>query len=195
MNWQTVFNPFSKFSEKQLFIFGFLFFILDVLVCFYTSTRMDSIFHFSPQENLTLLEAFIFVSISMASAILFLFLVALLINKKTRFIDIVNTVLLSQAPNFLVLLSIKYSGLETLANNLKTTDGSTPSIDLNTIAIIPFVAGICLMLVLIVYGFVLIYNGFKTATNLKKGLHITLFVISLFLFTLFHQIYLQRLIV
>jgi predicted membrane channel-forming protein YqfA (hemolysin III family) len=195
MNWQTVFNPFSKFSEKQLFIFGFLFFILDVLVCFYTSTRMDSIFHFSPQENLTLSGAFVFVSISTASAILFLFLVALLINKKTRFINIVNTVLLSQAPNFLVLLSIKYSGLETLANNLKTTDGSPPSIDLNTIAIIPFVVGICLMLVLIVYGFILIYNGFKTATNLKKGLHITLFVISLFLFTLFHQIYLQRLIV
>jgi hypothetical protein len=40
-------------------------------------------------------------------------LVALLINK-TRFIDIVNTVLLSQAPNFHT--SIKYSGLETLAN-------------------------------------------------------------------------------
>lgn len=195
MNWQTVFNPFSKFSEKQLFIFGFLFLILDVLVCFYTSTRMDSIFHFSPQENLTLSGAFVFVSISTASAILFLFLVALLINKKTRFIDIVNTVLLSQAPNFLVLLSIKYSGLETIANNLKTTDGSPPSLDLNSIAIIPFVVGICLLLVLIVYGITLIYNGFKTATNLKKGLHIALFVISLFLFTLFHQIYLQRLIV
>lgn len=195
MNWQTVFNPFSKFSEKQLFIFGFLFLILDVLVCFYTSTRMDSIFHFSPIENLTLSGAFVFVSISTASAILFLFLVALLINKKTRFIDIVNTVLLSQAPNFLVLLSIKYSGLETLANNLKTTDGSPPSLDLNTIPIIPFVVGICLLLVLIVYGFILIYNGFKTATNLKKRLHIALFVISLFLFTLCHQIYLQRLIV
>jgi hypothetical protein len=195
MNWETVFNPFSKFSEKQLFFFGFLFFILDVLVCFYTSTKMDSIFHFSPHENLTLLKAFIFVSISMASTILFLYLVVLLINKKTRFIGIVNTVLLSQAPNFLVLLSIKYSALETIANNLKTTDGSPPSLDLNTIAIIPFVAGICLMLALIVYGFVLIYNGFKTATNLKKGLHIALFVISLFLFTLFHQIYLHRLIV
>jgi hypothetical protein len=70
MNWQTVFNPFSKFSEKQLFILVSYFYF--VLVCFYTSTRMDSIFHFSPQENLTLLEAFIFVS-SMASAILFLF--------------------------------------------------------------------------------------------------------------------------
>lgn len=194
MNWQTVFNPFSKFSEKQLFVFGFLFFILEVLVCFYTSTRMDSIFHFSPQENLTLVSAFFFVTISTVSAILFLFLLALAINKKTRFIDVVNTVLLSQAPNFLVLLNIKYSGLETLANNLKTTDGLPPSLHLNTIALIPFVVGICLLLVLIVYGFVLIYNGFKTATNLKKGLHIALFVISLFLFTLFHQIYLQFLL-
>ena len=194
MNWQTVFNPFSKFSEKQLFIFGFLFFILDILVCLYTSTRMDSIFHFSPKENLTLSGAFVFVSISTASAILFLFLVALLINKRTRFIDIVNTVLLSQAPNFLVLLSIKYSGLETLANNQKTADGSPPSLDLNSIAIIPFIIGICVMLALIVYGFILIYNGFKTATNLKKGLQIALFVICLFVFTLLHQIYLQRLI-
>jgi hypothetical protein len=33
MNWQTVFNPFSKFSEKQLFILVSYFF-LDVLVCF-----------------------------------------------------------------------------------------------------------------------------------------------------------------
>jgi hypothetical protein len=36
MNWQTVFNPFSKFSEKQLFIFGFLFFSLSWFV-FYTN--------------------------------------------------------------------------------------------------------------------------------------------------------------
>jgi hypothetical protein len=193
VNWQTLFNPFSKFSEKQLFLIGFLFFIANSLVCFYTATKMDSIFHFSPQTNLTLSNAFIFVSISTISAILFLYLLALLINKKTRFIDIVNTILLSQAPNFLVLLSIKYSGLETLANSLQTTDGSPPSLDLNSIAIIPFVLGICLMLALIVYGFVLIYNGFKTATNLKKGTHIALFVISLFLFLFFHQVFIQSL--
>ena len=193
MNWQTVFNPFSKLSEKQLFLFGLLFFSINSLVCFYTSTKMDSIFHFSPQNNLSLSSAFIFVSVSHASAILFLFLLALLINKKTRFIDIINTVLLSQAPNFMVLLSIKYSGLETLANNINTTDGSPPSLDLNTIAIIPFVVGICLMLALIIYGFVLMYNGFKTATNLKKGYHIALFIISLFLFITFHQVYIQSL--
>jgi predicted membrane channel-forming protein YqfA (hemolysin III family) len=121
----------------------------------------------------------------MASAILFLFS-STLINKKLALS--ILSILLSQAPNFLVLPQHKIYGLET-ANNLKKTRWSTPSIDLNTIAIIPFVAGICLMLVLIVHGFVLIYNGFKTATNLKKGLHITLFVISLFLFTLSSNIF------
>ena len=93
----------------------------------------------------------------------------------------------------MVLLSIKYSGLEALASSIKTTDGSPPSLDLNTIAIIPFVVGICLMLALIVYGFVLMYNGFKTATNLKKGYHVALFIISLFLFITFHQVYIQSL--
>lgn len=193
MNWQTVFNPFSKFSEKQLFLIGFLFFIINVVVCFYTSTKMDSIFHFSPSQNLTLTSAFIFVIVCTASAILFLFLLALAFNKKTRFIDIVNTVLLSQAPNFLVLLCIKFSGLETMTKNVNTSNGAVPSLDFNAIAIVPFIIGIVLMLALIVYGFVLIYNGFKTATNLKKGLHIGLFILFLFLFTLFHQVYIQYL--
>ena len=100
MTWQTVFNPFSKFSEKQLLSIGILSFIVNSVVCFYTSTKMDSIFHFSPQPDLLLANAFIYVTISTVTATLFLFLLALLFNKITRFVDIVNTVLLSQAPNY-----------------------------------------------------------------------------------------------
>jgi hypothetical protein len=193
MTWQTVFNPFSKFSEKQLLAIGILSFIVNSVVCFYTSTKMDSIFHFSPQPDLLLASAFIYVTISTVTATLFLFLLALLFNKKTRFVDIVNTVLLSQAPNFLVLLCIKFSGLETMAKTVNTSNEAVPPLDFNTIAIVPFIIGIILMLTLIVYGFVLIYNGFKTATNLKKGLHIGLFILFLFLFTLFHQVYIHYL--
>jgi hypothetical protein len=53
MNWQTVFNPFSKFSEKQLFLIGFLFFIANCWCVFYFN-KWIVFFHFSPQENLTL---------------------------------------------------------------------------------------------------------------------------------------------
>ena len=154
---------------------------------------MDSIFHFSPTENLTLTSAFMFVLVCAISAILFLFLLGLAFYKKTRFIDIVNTVLLSQAPNFMILFCIKFIGLDTLATKINGTSGSVPSLDLDSIVIIPFTIGIFFMLALIIYGFVLIYNGFKTATNLKKGYHIALFIISLFLFITFHQVYIQHL--
>ena len=193
MNWQTLFNPFSKISEKRLFLFGLLFFSVNSVVCFFTSTKMDSIFHFSPQKNLSLSSAFSFTAVSSASAMFFLFLLSLVINKRTRFIDIANTVFISQVPNFLILLCIKFSGLETLTSKINTTNGTPPSLNLDSIAIIPFTIGIILMLAFIIYGFVLMYNGFKTATNLKKGYHIALFIISLFLFITFHQVYIQYL--
>lgn len=193
MNWQTLFNPFSKISEKRLLAIGILSFAVNSVVCFYTSTKMDSIFHFSPQKNLSLSSAFSFTAVSNASAMFFLFLLSRVINKRTRFIDIANTVFISQVPNFLILLCIKFSGLETLASKINTTNGTPPSLNLDSIAIIPFTIGIILMLAFIIYGFVLMYNGFKTATNLKKGYHIALFIISLFLFITFHQVYIQYL--
>lgn len=187
MNWQYLFNPFSKFSEKQLFFVGLLFFILNSFVCFFTKTQMDSIFHFSDNKNLTIEYAFLLAGISILSAILFLFLFALIINKKTRFIDIVNTVLISQMPNCIALLCIKFSGMDTLAKNLKQNLGLG-----GTVNLIQFTFSILIILSITLYGFVLIYNGFKTATNFKKWQHIILFVVLLLIFILFHQVYIQN---
>jgi hypothetical protein len=36
MNWQTIFNPFSKFSENN-YVFGFLFFLSIHLFAFHTN--------------------------------------------------------------------------------------------------------------------------------------------------------------
>jgi hypothetical protein len=193
MNWQTIFNPFSKFSEKQLFVVGFGFFCVTSYVCFFTQTRMNSIFHFAPQENVSLSSAVLFSTISIVSAILFLFLMALLFYKKTRLIDIINTVLLSQAPNFLILLCIKYSGMDALAKNIEATSGAASSATVSAMSLIPLVIFILLILILIIYGFVLLYNGFKTATNLKKWQHIALFIVALLLFMIFHQFYIHYL--
>jgi hypothetical protein len=188
MNWKSLFNPFSKFSEIQLFFVGLLFLILNSFVCLFTKIQMDSIFHYSENENLSIESAFLLVGISTVSAILFLFLFALIINKKTRFIDIANTVLISQAPNFIVLLCIKFSGMNALAKSLKTTTGAG-----DTINLVQFLFYILIILTITAYGFVLIYNGFKTATNFKKWQHITLFVVLLLFFILFHQVYIQNL--
>ena len=193
MNWQVIFNPFSKFSEKQLFIFGLFSLMLNFVVCFYTKIEMDSIFHFSSNENLTLKSSFLKVTISCISGIIFLFLLAIIINKKSRFIDVVNTVLLSQSPNFLILLFIKFSGMNELSKNLKSSSGSINSLSVSTNDMLLLLFTILILLPIMIYGFVLIYNGFKTTTNFKKWQHIVIFIVSLFIFILFHQIYIQHL--
>lgn len=193
MNWEFLFNPFSKFSEKQLFITGVLCFIINFFACFFTKMQMDSIFHFSENENLTLTSAFLFITISTLSATIFLFLFALIINKKTRFIDIINTILISQAPNFLILLCIKIGDINSLAKKLKANTEAASTLKLNTLHLLPFALYTLIILGITIYGFVLIYNGFKTATNFKKWQHITLFALLLFIFILFHQVYIQNL--
>ncbi|MDX6180970.1 YIP1 family protein [Flavobacterium sp. Fl-77] len=193
MNWKFLFNPFSKFSEKQLFITGVLYFIINFFTCFFTKIQMDSLFHFTENENLSLTSAFLLVTISNVSAIIFLFLLALIINKKTRFIDITNTILISQAPNFLILLCIKITSMNSLAKNLKTNAEAANTLKINPLELLPLVFCMLILLAIIIYGFVLIYNGFKTATNFKKWQHIALFVVVLFFFILFHQVYIQNL--
>jgi hypothetical protein len=191
MNWQSVFNPFSKFSEKQLLLVGLFFFVISGFISFYTRTQMDSVFHFSDNENLTINSAFLYVGISCVSAILFLFLLAVAFNKKTRIIDIINTVLISQAPNFILLLLTKFSGMNEIAKRISAS-AKVQDFDFNTLDLVKLLFTSLFILAIAIYGMVLIFNGFKTATNFKKPLHITLFIVLLLFFILFHQIYMQR---
>jgi hypothetical protein len=71
MNWQTVFNPFSKFSEKQLFILV-SYFYFDVLVCFILQLEWIVFFIFLTRKPNTL-RGIHFREYQYASAILFLF--------------------------------------------------------------------------------------------------------------------------
>jgi hypothetical protein len=83
--------------------------------------------------------------------------------------------------------------MDALAKNIEATPGAAPSATVSAMSLIPLVIFILLILILIVYGFVLLYNGFKTATNLKKWQHIALFIVALFLFMIFHQFYIHYL--
>jgi hypothetical protein len=154
---------------------------------------MDSILHFVPNPKLTLQTAFLLVIVSCLTATFFLFFIALLINKRTRFIDIVTTVLISQVPNFFILLITKFSGMNEVAKKFTTvaTNKVTPFETADILLLFVF----CLIiLAFVVYAMILLYNGFKTATNFKKWYQISLFVISLLFFTLLHQLYVSTLL-
>jgi hypothetical protein len=193
MNWQSIFNPFSRYSEKQLFFVGFVFLIVNSIICFFTKTQMDSILQFTPNSTLSLQTAFLFVIISCSTATLFLFLIALAVNKRTRFIDIVTTVLISQVPNFFILLTTKFSGMNEVAKKFTTVATNKMTTFETTDVLLLFVFSL-IVLAFVVYSMVLLYNGFKTATNFKKWYHISLIVISSLFFILLHQLYVPTLL-
>ena len=74
MNWQTLFNPFFKFSEKTLLAIGILASILLIIACYFTDTKMDSLLHFSPAKDLSFNSIALYTIISLIYAIVLLFI-------------------------------------------------------------------------------------------------------------------------
>lgn len=184
MNWKMIFNPFVKFDDRHLLLTGMLFFVLNVFGCHYAGNVNDSIFHYSlPDADQGLAEILKINSLSYIIAIAVLFLLGKLLNGKSRLIDIANTVLISQIP---LIITIPFTGLPFFRK-------ATESITLNTQhpenLPIPYVVLISIWglvsLIFLIYSITLFYNGFRTATNIKKWQHIVVFAaVSLFIIML-----------
>lgn len=175
MNWKIIFNPFLKFTEKQLLIFGLLFFFINGLVCYYAGIKMDSIFHFSPMKNSDLTIAFFYCGFSIVFAVIVLFILGIIFNNKTRLIDILNAVLISQVFNFPTVLAIKFIDLE------KISGKAMQNLQLEFADMLLLLVFVGITLPFIIYGIVLLYNGFRTATNIKSWKQIAIFAVVLFI--------------
>ncbi|CAD7799639.1 hypothetical protein CHRY9390_00515 [Chryseobacterium aquaeductus] len=174
MTWKTIFNPFSKFSELQLLILGIIFMVVNFLVCYHFGLQMDSIFHFgyiNPDHSILQI---IWVTLrSYLIGLIVLFILGKIYNRKTRFIDIINTVLISQIPGLVIVIigEIPFveNALEYTVTNTKNLNNTTP-VDLTILCFYIFIN-----LLVAAYGMTLLYNGFKTATNIKNWKQIVLF--------------------
>lgn len=181
MTWKTIFNPFGRFDEKNLLFAGILFFVLNIFGCYYAGNVNDSIFHLSLlKENQTIWDVVRINSLSTIFAILVLFILALFFNNKTRIIDIINTVLVSAIPLIIIMPVSGMSFLKNATQSITKSVGNPNQIE--TINLVLVTAFALATLPFMIYSFVLYYNGFQTATNIKKWQHIVLFaVVSLVL--------------
>ncbi|MGE8552824.1 MAG: YIP1 family protein [Chryseobacterium jejuense] len=193
MNWKTIFNPFERFDEKQLLLTGILAIILSIAVGYWTDTTFTSIYKISNVENPSFKIIAITTLLSFLTAIVILFILGKILNSKTRIIDIVNTVLISQ----LVLIlfqcigKISYIGLagKNVIKYESAPSGPFPFMDFLIMISMSFFS-----IITLVYSITLFYNGFKTATNIKKWQHIVLFCIVSLITTLFCQVIINKII-
>lgn len=192
MNWQTLFNPFSKFSEKTLLAIGSVTGVFLIISCYFTQTKMDSLLHFSSGEGLNLVSISLYVLISLAYAVLLLFGLGKIFNKRTRLIDIANTVLVSQIPVLFTVISTKLFDIERLSKQISQTSAKDKIPDINIWDLISLTVFAFANLILIIYSFTLLFNGFKTATNIKKWQQIVIFAFVTLLGILICQIILPQ---
>lgn len=188
MNWKFIFNPFLKFSERQLITVGSLAFISLNIVCFLFGFKMDSLLHFNSGKQNSFWEILLQNSGVIALFTLFLWGLGLVFNKKTRLIDIFNMILFTLIPTTLTLLLMGIPYFNQTAEKIANASNHPDAVSKMTLELAIISLFTLFLLPLLVYTIVLLYNGFKTATNIKKWQQTALFFGVLFLLNLIFQI-------
>lgn len=173
---QLLKNPFSALTDKQIVSIGIVSFIIGIFIAYQLQIQIQ-ILRINPLEIPTLLQVAIGHLIILTSLTVPFFILGKIINNKTRFIDILSTVLIALIPLYVSLFQNINGFLtnETLKIENAIKDGTiytqTPPILLVFVGLIG--------LAFFIYYIYLLFMGFKTATNSKKVWHYLLFFVVL----------------
>jgi hypothetical protein len=170
-------NPFEKFSEKQLFVFGILFLLIGSFLGYQFNALFDSILHLSFPDNISFIHHLLQNIILTLILSLFLYAFGIYFNSKTRYIDILNVSLIARIPFYLTTLANINDASSTISNKLLESLNDLKSTSISTQDYSFLIATSILSLVCIIWLAVLLWNGFKTATNAKTTKQIVLFIL------------------
>ena len=180
---KILFNPFEKYSETRLFIFGMVTAVLSTYLSYMFNARFDGVIDMHIVKNNTLKQAITDNIINIASLFVTFYAIGFFINKKTRPIDILNTVLVARSIYCIMpLTGIASSTLKKVAEKAANLDPVQPeAINFTTSEIVIVLLVSIYGIALLTWFIALLYNGFKTATNLKTILHKVLFATAIIL--------------
>ena len=179
MNWKTIFNPFLKFDEKTLLIAGLVSITAVFSFGYSVGLQTDSLFHFrSIDSEDSLLKIILSTLVVYAISIVIFFVYGKIINKRTRLIDVVNPIFISQ---FIVILLLLISEIPLIKNAQKEIMASVEnqSYEIDTISVVIITIYSFVSLAITAYGIAILFNGFRTATNMKDWRHIVIFAVLL----------------
>jgi len=178
---KKLYNPFEIFSERQLLLIGILFLIIGSFLGYLFNGRFDGVLDLHFVEFVDFYEVFLDNIINTFVLTIFLFLLGLFINPKTRIIDLLNTALIARIP-FYILPFFNTNG-----HMYRITDALMDLVAKNNLEAIAFsdtifmaIFGI-LALATMVWFAILLWNGFKIATNAKGIKAIILFILVVLL--------------
>ena len=176
---KQLYNPFELYSERQLLIFGLVMTLIGSFLGYLFNGRFDGIIDFHLLESVTFFEVVLDNFFNAVLLTMLLFINGKLINSKTRFVDVLNASLLARIP-FYILPFFNFNNVMYDVSNRTYSiivAGSFNAIstpDMILLMLFSFVA-ICTL----IWFSVLLWNGFKVATNAKGIKNIILFIFTI----------------
>jgi len=176
------FKPFERYSGTPLLLVGLAFTALGIFMSYAFNARFDGVLDFHTVESVSWEQAIKESLIDIVSLFLFLYLAAALVYKRTRPIDILNTVLVARAPMYLLPLLNVNNYMTQAANGVISATKNVENGAEELLGHLPFLLITVLVLLAAVVWFVaLLVNGYKTASNAKGALPIVYFIVALLL--------------
>lgn len=179
-NFSLLFNPFEKISENRLVFLGSVFLIIGSLLAYFFNSRFDNFLHTAPVRQIEFHQPFVDNLLIIACLFFFLFIAGKIIYSKTRAIDILATALIGNSPFYLMSLSnindLSLKSTEELLTMNATALENIPMSSLIYLSIIGIIS-----IAILVWVFVLLYKGFRTAANAKGTKSVLLFISAIIL--------------
>ena len=179
---KTLTNPFEIYKERNLLIIGVVFAILTALVSSYTSHLLFGSLKVISNHRQIWYEAILNIAITLLSNTIMLYVFARLRYVKTRFVDVLNVVLISH----LVLYLMLYLTVLPLVQNavtaveLEILDKGFAAPQLSKLHMITSLGFGLVVISLLFYFFYLLVVGMKIAMNSKRKLDVFLLILLVF---------------
>lgn len=176
-----LFNPFEKYSDTILIVFGLLFTLIGGYWGFVFNARFDGVIDLHFVKNVSIFNPLLDISIDIVTLTICLFVVGKLINNKTRCIDILSATMIARIPFYLITFFNANNKAYAISERILTLVKSNQINTLEALDVFYLMLMTFAIIASLIWSMVLLFNGFKTAVNAKETKH-TLFFIGTLIF-------------
>ncbi len=178
-----LFNPFKKYSERHLFIIGVVFTLIGTALGYVFKTRFDGVIDSHIVSDIMWDKVLFDNIINIFCLILFLYISAKYINKKTRIIDIITTSMIARTPIYILPLfninDVMSMAVKEIIQN--STYGPELINHVSFFSLFLVIVFSIVSILFLVWYIALLFNGFKVASNAKEKISVILFILSVLL--------------
>lgn len=186
-------NPFEKYSENDILLFATAGNFILLIVSFHFNTQFIGNLKINPSNNIEFKDVVTQHALIIFTTTVVLYVTGFYLNAKTRLIDILATCLLSRTVFvFLPLLNIDdkmFKITKQLVANLGAINTEN-TVTSNLGLLLVFTS---ITILVLIWFFVLLYSGFKTATNAKDSKSTVVFITAVLIIEIVVQILIKKL--